>query len=664
MTQADSKQAQAAKVSQALVCYRNGDLPSAEALYRQVLSQDPDHADALHLLGCLIETQGKVDAAIPMLLRATIANPHAYPYFYNLGNMLMKVGRLDEAVQHYRTAIRLKPDYAFAHNNLGMALRKQGHRAESRLCFQAAIQFQPDYADAHYNLGLELRAIGEIVAAIASYRKAVQRKPDYADALYALGNAYLLVNRFEDAKAAYVRAIHARSDSPKAHMNLGTVQLRMGLQEDAVSSFKQALRFDPQDAFIQSNLILAASYMSPDPVDTYAQCEQWQRSFSTQNGGQHAAHSNERQPGRRLKIGYVSADFRSHAAAYWIQPLLEGHQHTDFEIHCYSNSEDVDGVTNQLRQLTDHWTSCADMTDHELSQRIRQDGIDILVDLSGHTNGNRLKVFALQPAPVQVSWFGFPVSTGLASIQYRFTDAVQDPVGASEHYNSEQLVRLPRFYAAFRPDAATPLPGKGPVAKKGIVTFASFNNYAKITPQMLSLWSEILLAVPKSKLLIQAAGVDGPELSKRIRSSFAERGVATARIELRGWTGLPDYLRLGQQADIALDPYPFNGGVTTCHALWMGLPVVTLCGQSAASRVGKSILNHIGLAELVADTPQQYKEIAIHLASDPRKIADMRASLRQRMADGGLIDGASLAREAETAYRLMWKTWCSSPQQT
>jgi protein O-GlcNAc transferase len=664
MKQADSKQARAAKVCHALECYRNGNLAGAEALYREVLSQEPTHADALHLLGCLLETQGQADAAIQMLLRATAANPIAYPYFYNLGNMLVKAGRLDEAVQQYRTAIQLKPDYASAYNNLGMALRKQGHRAESRQCFKAAVRFLPDYADAHYNLGLELRADGELTAAIASYRKAVLLKPDYADAMFALGNAYSLLNRVEDAKAAYLRAIQAQPDSPKAYMNLGTVQMRMGQLDEAVSCFKQALRLDPQDAFTHSNLILAASYMSADPAETYAQCEQWQRGFAPQVEELPTVYTNEKQPSRRLRIGYVSGDFRSHAAAYWIHPLLEGHQHTDFEIHCYSNAEDADGVTNQLRQLADHWTACAEMTDHELSQRIRQDGIDILVDLSGHTDGNRLKVFALQPAPVQVSWFGFPVSTGLTSIQYRFTDTTQDPVGESERYYSEQLVRLPRFYAAFKPDAGTPAPGKGSVSKKGFVTFASFNNFAKITPQVLLTWSEILLAVPKSKLIIQAAGVDGPDLSKRIRSFFAERGVASARIELRGWTGLSDYLRLGQQADIALDPYPFNGGVTTCHALWMGLPVVTMYGQSAASRVGKSILSHVGLTELVADTPQHYKKIAVDLALDIQRVADLRASLRQRMTDGGLLDGATLAHEAETAYRVMWHTWCSSTQQT
>lgn len=648
-------------VGEAVARYKSRDLVGAEEIYLKVLEQAPHHADALHLYGCLCDDLGRLDEAIALVTRATVSNPKAYPYFYNLGNMLSKQGRTDEAILQYRTAVKLKPDYAVAHNNLGLALRKQGKRKDAKASFQTAIRVSSKYADPHYNLCTELKAEGHIGAAIAECQQAIRIRPDYADAHFSLGQAYAMVQRPFEAVASYRVAAMLQPNTAQTFSNLGGELLKLGHMVDALEAFQEAMHIEPANPHYRSNLLLATSYTSADASLMQIQAAEWERIHAEPLRTAVKPHTNRSEPERRLRIGYVSADFRHHAVAYWAEPLLAGHRHGDFEILCFSTCDAVlcDAVTARLKGYADVWVDCATLSDEALAARIREDQIDILVDLSGHTDGNRLLVFARQPAPVQVSWFGFPASTGLRTMHYRLTDAVMDPPGESEQFYSETLVHLSRFYAAFGPESSTPAVGSGPVARNGFVTYASLNSLAKITRPMMDLWADIMLATPDSRLLLQAAGLDGEALTQEVVHFFATKGVAMERLTLRGWSGIEDFLRVGQEADIALDPFPFNGGVTSCHALWMGLPVVTLSGQSAASRVGKSILSHIGLTELVAESPEHYKRIAVDLANDCLKLAVLRKTLRMRMADGGLLDGASLAREAEAAYRTVWKTWCA-----
>ncbi len=651
-------------VTEALHLHRQRELDRAERLYQQILEEAPTHADALHLYGCLCDDLGRLDDAIALVTRAVKSSPKAYPYFYNLANMLSKKGELDEAVLHYRTAIRLKPDYAVAYNNLGLVLTKQGDRPGAKTCFEKAIQLNPRYADPHYNLGLEWKAEGALGRAIASYKAAIRIRPNYADAYYNLGNAYALVQRPAEAVAAHTEAARIRPDNPLIYTNLGGELLKLGRLKEGVAAFQEALRLNPSDVLTRSNLILAHCYMTSDPAEIYAQCEQWEKVHGVQRRGDLGFSSRDRSPGRRLRVGYVSADFRHHAAAYWIEPLFAAHQHRDFCIYCYSNSDSSDAVTDRLKRHADVWIECAELNDEALIARIQQDQIDILVDLSGHTDGNRLPVFARKPVPVQVSWFGFPVSTGLSAMDYRFSDAYMDPPGEVEQFYSEKLIRLQRFYAAFLPEPIAPPVGESPCVRNGYVTFASLNSLAKITPDMYRLWAKILGAAPNSHMLIQSAGLDDHALANSLRGIFEAEGIAASRLSLRGWTSLEQFLRLGQVADVVLDPFPFNGGVTSCQALWMGLPLVTMEGESAASRVGASLLSHMGLPHLVAGSLEQYATIAVSLSQDTHNLQTLRASMRDRMSAAGLLDGVGLAREVENAYRTMWQTWCSAPLDT
>ena len=614
-------------VTQALQCYKVRDFVGAELLYRQVLSVNPAHADALHLYGCLCDEIGRSEEAIQLVTKATQINPLAYPYFYNLANIVARKGRNEEAIRAYQVAIRLNPDYAEAYLNLALTLKSAGHMPE----------------------------------AIASYRRAVLLKPTWAQAHYHLGNAYSLVHQLHHAQISLREALHLDPANAKAHTNLGSVLMKMGQLPEAISEFRAGIKLDPHDAHNHSNLILAASYSSDNPAAMREECQRWHDAHGRRNVGTKCAHGNIKNPARRLRVGYVSADFRQHAAAYWIEPLLAGHQHGTLDIYCYCNSHQSDHVTAKLKKYAFAWVPCVGLDDAALAARIRQDQIDILVDLSGHTSGNRLLVFALQPAPIQVSWFGFPVSTGLSTINYRFTDEWQDPTGLSEQYYSEELIRLPRFYAAFRPDERAAPIGTCPAERNGHITFASLNSLSKLSPSILEIWADLLLHLPNSRLLFQADGLDNAEVRKPVTAVFVARGVSASRLTFRGWTSLEDYLRVGNEVDIALDSYPFNGGVTSCHTLWMGLPLVSLSGKSAASRVGRGILSQLGLTDWIAEAPDQYRAIAVQLAKDPVVLAHLRLTLRSRMQAAGLLDGDALAQRVEGQYKSIWAQWCELP---
>jgi predicted O-linked N-acetylglucosamine transferase (SPINDLY family) len=655
------QQALAALMGQANQQHRSGNLKSAKAGYTGILKLDPDNAEALHLLGCVYDDMGSTDQGIKMLLRAVKANPTAPSYFYNLANMELKRGNYLDAIRHYREAVRLKPDYAYAHNNLGRALTLVGERDAAKGCFESAIRCgKVGYPDPHYNLGTELKAEGEFDGAVAAFLEALRIQPGHADAHCNLGSAYLQMQRIAEAAESFQVAARLQPGNARFQTNVGSAMLPLGRHQEAIVWFERALQLNPADAGTRSNLILATSYTTASGAPLYALSDAWDRIHAAPLRAAVQRHDNRPDPERRLRIGYVSADFRNHAAAYWIEPLLAGSQHVNFDVICYSNSPLCDEVTLRLKPYAATWVECAALSDEALAERIRRDAIDILVDLSSHTQGNRLLVFARQPAPVQVSWFGFPISTGLRTMQYRISDAIIDPPGMSDGFYSEKLVRLNRFYAAYRPDATAAQVGDGPATRGKGVTFVSLNTFAKITRPTLELWANILLDTPDSRLLLQSAGLEDAELSSYVRDLFAQQGVSSSRLILRGWTNMQGFLRLGEEADIALDPFPFNGGVTTCHALWMGLPVITQVGESAASRIGASILSRMGLQELVTSNPDAYRSVAAGLAQDAKRLAALRASLRERMETAGILDGLDLAAQAEAAYRDIWRTWCAS----
>ena len=369
-------------------------------------------------------------------------------------------------------------------------------------------------------------------------------------------------------------------------------------------------------------------------------------------------HRNDADPGRRIKVGYVSADFRDHAVAYFIEPVLAHHAHDKFEIFCYYNHIRTDAVTKRLQGYVDHWRTIAGLSDDEADRLIREDQIDILVDLAGHTALNRLPVFARKSAPVQVTWLGYLNTTGLASMDYRITDVWASPPGESDRYNTETLLRMPDSQWCYHPPPKAPRVNDLPALESGQITFGSFHTLAKITPLITRLWSDVLNAIPASRLLMVARGLEQQQTKEEVQSRFARHGIEAGRIDFLGSQSFENYLRLHQQIDINLDTSPYTGGTTTCHSLWMGVPVITLAGKTATSRGGASLLNALGLSDLVAQTEEEYINIARKLSADRTGLRSMKLDLRSMMARSPLTNGEQFTQYLERIYREIWASWC------
>jgi predicted O-linked N-acetylglucosamine transferase (SPINDLY family) len=501
---------------------------------------------------------------------------------------------------------------------------------------------------------------GQIDEAIAAYRQAIALKAEYPGAHYNLGVLLERKERFEEALAAYRQAIFYKPDLANAHYNMGNLLMELWRVEEALGAYRAALAVKPDFAAAHSNLVYDLHYV-PDikPEVIAEEHRRWNRQHAAPLAKFIRRHENERDPARRLRVGYVSPDFCEHAVAPMVLPLVASHDRSGFEIFCYGQVERPDAMTERFRQAADHWRDTTGWSDEQMAEEIRQDRIDILVDLAGHTGGNRLLVLARKPAPVQVARQGYPDTTGLATIDYRITDAYADPPGASERLHTEKLIRLAPTNWIYQPPEEAVALEVTPLAE-GPVTFGCFNNLAKVTEPMLRRWAQILAAVPGSRLLLKARALAAASVQARVRAILAAEGIAPERVELGGWRMTArEHLALYQRVAIALDPFPYQGTTTTCEALWMGVPVVSLAGRTHVARVGVSLLSNVGLPELIAQSEAEYVRIAVALAQDRRRLEELRAGLRQRMRASPLLDWPRFARQMEGAYREMWRTWCA-----
>ena len=580
----------AALLGEGVKHHQAGRLAEAGACYRRVLAAQPDHPDALHLLGVIANQAGRHDLAVELIGQAIKRSGQNPSYFSNLGNALTNQGKLDEAIAACRRAIGIKREFADAHSNLGNALQEQGKLDEAIAAYRRAVGINPDFAEAHSNLGNTLADQGKFDEAIAAYRRAIGINPDLADA--------------------------------------------------------------------HSNLLFCLNYHENVTADQlFAEHREWGRRFGRQ-APRPTAHTNDREAGRRLRIGYVSGDFRYHPVGYFLARVLPAHSRNCVEVFCYSNSAIADAMTDRLRGACDHWSSIVGMSDADAASLIRRDGIDILIDLSGHTANNRLLLFALRPAPVQASWLGYFGTTGLAAMDYVLMDAVSAPPGEERRY-CEAVVRLPYGRFCYEAPEMAPAPVDPPSLKRGHVTFGSFNNVAKIGSDAVQLWAKVLHATPRSRLVLKwkSLGEEGSRL--RFVDAFTAAGISADRLELRGFSLHREMLAEYGDIDIALDPFPFSGGLTSCEALWMGVPVLTLPGDRPASRQTSGFLRLLGLDDMVATSPADYIERAASLAADSHRLVVLRHSLRSRLAGSPMCDGPLFTAALESAFREMWRRFCS-----
>lgn len=476
-----------------------------------------------------------------------------------------------------------------------------------------------------------------------------------------LGRELTRMGKLTKAEACYRKAIALQPDFAKAYNGLGLVHLLEGKLSEAESDFRRALAIKPDYANAHTNILLCLNYNPHIGEDTIFEEHQLWGACHGRPKKEIRPHSNDRSINRRLRIGYVSPDFRKHSVSYFFEPLLAGHNRERFEIFCYAEVPEPDETTERLRQLADRWVNIAGLSDEECADLIRGDRIDILVDLAGHTRRNRLQVFVQKPAPIQVSWLGYPNTTGIPSIDYRLTDAVADPEGSADRFNTENLIRLPNGFLCYAPPSHAAEVMPLPALTKGYVTFGSFNNLAKITPDALKLWCSILSFTPRSRLVLKNLAFTDEILRSRYQEFFTGEGIDPSRIDMIPWNpSRKEHLALYGSVDISLDTFPYNGTTTTCESLWMGVPVVTMKCDRHAGRVGASILSRVGLEYLVAKSPTQYLDIALTLAGDLMSLAGLREGLRERMTRSSLCNPQSFAGDVEDAYREIWRRWCNS----
>ncbi len=636
--------------------HRAGRFPEAETHYRKVLAEFPAHSGALHLLGILAAQVGNPHAAVQLIRRAIATNPTDANAFSDLGNALQACGQIHEALEAYRHSLSLKPDSTQALNNLGNALRVVEKTEEAISAYGEALRIDPNYADAWNNLGNALVTCGKFDEAIAAYTEAIQLNPESADFRNNFGMASRWAGKIDEAADAYREALRLRPAFAEASQNLASCYKALGQIDDAIERYRQAVALDPASGVMHSNLVYAL-YFHPDydARAILAENQEWDRRHGQPLASRIAAHVNDRSPERRLRIGYVSPDFREHVVGRNLLPLIREHDRDKFEIFCYANVLKADALTEQLRAMAKGWRDIVGVSDEAAAEMIRGDEIDILVDLTLHMAHNRLPLFACKPAPVQVTYLGYCGTTGLAAMDYRLSDPYLDPPGGEPDCYSEKTVRLPRSYWCYEPLGPTPDVSALPAHRLGYVTFGCLNNFAKVSAGTLESWMTILREVPDSRLLLQApAG----RTRQRVIERFAKSGLKKERLEFVGMREWEGYIECLSRLDVALDPFPYGGGITSCDALWMGVPVLTLNGATAVGRGGRSILSNIGLPELVAETAENYVDKAVALAGDLPRLSELRSTLRARMECSPLRDAKRHARDIEAAFREMWRQCC------
>ncbi|MGA2582602.1 MAG: tetratricopeptide repeat protein [Tepidisphaeraceae bacterium] len=637
--------------------FQAGRLSEATDLSRQVLAKAPENPQALFLLGLVSAQSGRPQAAAELLTRVVRLRPNNAPAYFNLGYALQDLGRFDEAIAAFKRVLEIMPKSAEAHASIGNVLRDKGQLDNAVAAFKQAIAINPQLAGAHSNLATVLRDLDRFDEAVSAGRRAVELHPDLAEAHLALGNALRARGRYDEAAHAFQQALRIKPQMAEARGNLSGVYRDQGRADQAIESYRQALSINPDDPTIRSGLIFAMHYHAQtDAPGILHEAKEWSERHGKPLAIHHRPHWNDRSPTRRLRIGYVSADFRSHAVACFLLPLLQNHHPEQVEIFCYSNVRRPDQITERIQQASHHWCDATKLRDADLAETIRGDQIDILVDLGLHTADNRLMIFARKPAPVQVSWLGFPGTTGLSTMDYRLTDPYLDPPGKGDEFYVEKSIRLPATAACYQPLIAPPRVGPLPAEARGFVTFGSFNNFAKVSAESIRLWIRVLRAVKGSHLLVKAE--PGSHVDA-MREMFEKSGIEKDRLEVIGRVPTEEYFSLYDRVDICVDAVPYSGYTTSLDGLWMGVPLITARGRTAVGRSGVSILSNLGLTDWIAGSPSEFVEIARKKSADLPALAKLRGELRQRMRESRLMNAAQFATDIESAYRRMWETWCA-----
>ncbi|MGR4868650.1 tetratricopeptide repeat protein [Variovorax sp. LARHSF232] len=611
----------------------------------------------------------------------------------SLGNAAVQRERYAEAVEHYTRHIALEPSSGSGNVGLGFSLLQLGRFPQAIETLNNAVARDPQSGDGFYMLGQAYREMGQPQAALQAWRKAHALAPELehlylefclllfnqghsgeartlmetgvarftanADFKFYLGNLLAEGGDFASAAEVYRDAVALNGEAPYLLSSYANAQMQVGERDEAAAALKKAMALAPDDASIFSNYLLCIQYSTKlSKADKFQVAREFSERFETPLIDQWGRYEQDENPMRKLRLGYVSGDFRNHALAYFIEPILANHDRSKFELFCYYSHPTFDSVSQRVQVMADHWVGCHGMSDEALAERIRADQIDVLIDLSGHTGHNRLLTFARKPAPVQMTWLGFQASTGLRAMDYRITEEALDPTGASEQFHSEKLIRLPSS-GTFSPSPDSPPVNGLPALGGQPFTFGCLNNPTKITDEAIALWASILQKSPNSRLLLGNATAP---LIERFSAQFSRYGVDPARLVFHPKVGLVDYLALHLQIDLALDTFPYNGGTTTFHSLWMGVPLVALEGDSTLSKVGAAVMRGVGLPDFCATTQQHYVEQAVYFSDHLEELSAIRSSLRGKL--GAITNHLAIEVTAslEGALQSCWQDYCRSRQ--
>jgi len=627
----------------------------ALALYRQLRAKKPQFAEVLLHEGVVLSILGRFDDsahAFQELLRLVPGHTQAQG---NLGIVLCHLKRFEEAVWILRSALARAPNSADFHASLGAALQGTGQTDAALLECQAALDLNPSQVQALNMTTYILRTIGRPKEAVESARKAAQLLPSFVEVQLNCGECLREAELSDDAADHYERVLDRRLVSPDLHNNLGNVYKDQGRLDAALAQYRKALALQPSPVAF-SNMVYTMHYHPEFSADAiFEHLRQYDDTFVRPFKDAHRPHVNDRDPGRKLRIGYLSSEFRQHALGLYLTPLFDRHDKTQFEIFCYADVTKPDFYTFRHRQSADRWIDTHGLPDEAIADAVRRDRIDILIDLHQHMGGNRLPVYARKPAPVQIGFAGYPNTTGVSTIDYRLTDPCLEPADQPAFPTSETVLRLPHTFWCYH--AVTEVPVNDlPALAAGHITFGNLNNFCKLNEDTYQLWAQVLRAVSNSRLILLA-----PEGAHRDRTIayLGKQGVSEDRIQFVPRASSVDYYKYYHQIDLCLDSFPYNGHTTSLDSFWMGVPVTSYIGPTPWGRGTWSQASNLGLPELVARTPHDFVQLSITLAQDLPRLAQLRATLRDRMRASPLLDAPAYARAIEAAYRHAWKQYCA-----
>ncbi len=604
--------------------HKSGRMAEAERIYKSILQTSPDHPDALHLLGIIAHQTGNYSAAVDLFRKAISAKPDFPKALNNLGATFIELKQFDDAIASYQNAITLMPDFTDAYYNLGnafrtlrrfgeavdsyqkclgltpddpdtmynlaIALKDLGKLDEAAASFRKTLALKPNFAEAHNDLGIVLKNLGDTNEAVANFQKALALKPNFPKAYNNLGVALLGAGNLSEAASNFRSALSFNPNYFEAHGNLGNALKDMGDLDEAISCYNKALSIDPSMSSVHSNALLATQYQLGQTVKSLDQLHRkWDARHGQQFYSSWPQHLNSPDRHRKLRVGFVSHDLRRHPVGYFVSRFLASIPDSEIEILIYSSGRE-DDLTEQIKADIDHWRFIGGMSDASVSELIIDAAVDILIDLSGHSAGNKMGVFARKPAPIQISWAGYVGTTGLRAMDYLLSDSFSTPKEHEQFY-IEKIVRMQNGWLCYSPPEYAPDVASLPLDRVGHVTFATFSNPAKINSAVVPVWAKILKAVKNSTLLIKYRGINTPPNMERLHALFQAEGVDKTRLILEGKSKHIELLARYGDVDIALDPFPYSGGLTTFEALWMGVPVVTVPGETFASRHSYSHLS-------------------------------------------------------------------------